>query len=109
MRLSAAARKAKEREALKVLLGEMVESKLVPVVDHVAELQKTVGESISEVVKLKAQVLALKQEQKTGLSSQQSQLSTIITQQTDSFALQKERLVSLSEELAGLRAGLKLE
>ena len=67
------------------------------------------GAKFSEVVKLKAQVLALKQEQKTGLSSQQSQLSTIITQQTDSFALQKQRLVSLSEELAGLRAGLKLE
>ena len=109
MRLSAAARKAQDREALKVLLGDMVQLKLEPVVDHVTQLQKSVTESIGEVIKLKAQVLALKQDQQTKFASQQGHLTEMITQQSVSFLSQKERLVAMSEELASLRAGLKLE
>ena len=59
------------------------------------ELKVTLGQTISEVVKLKAQVLDLKQGQKELRQEQRDVLGA--------------RLSSMSDDLAKLRKGLKAE
>ena len=91
MRLSAAARQAREAEKMKAMFGELIEKKLAPVVDGMGDLKLTLGQTISEVVKLKAEVHGLKSEQREKLD------------------MQRQKLVAMSDDLSKLRAGLKLE
>mmetsp|Transcript_12874 Transcript_12874/g.22683 ORF Transcript_12874/g.22683 Transcript_12874/m.22683 type:complete len:143 (-) Transcript_12874:131-559(-) len=65
MRLSAAARQAKEHERMRTMFDELMQQRLAPMVEGVNDLKLTLGQTMSEVVKLKAQVLELKQEQRS--------------------------------------------